>query len=53
VDSLGLIAPGKAADLVILQKDPLADIRNTRSIQAVMSRGRLYRPDSLRASPSW
>ncbi|HZI77586.1 MAG TPA: amidohydrolase family protein, partial [Gemmatimonadales bacterium] len=53
VDSLGLIAPGKAADLVILQKDPLADIRNTRSIQAVMSRGRLYRPDSLRASASW
>jgi len=53
VDSLGLIAPGKAADLVILRKDPLADIRNTRSIQAVMSRGRLYRPDSLRASPSW
>jgi imidazolonepropionase-like amidohydrolase len=53
VDSLGLIAPGKAADLVILQKDPLADIRNTRSIQAVMSRGRLYRPDSLRASPLW
>jgi imidazolonepropionase-like amidohydrolase len=53
VDSLGLIAPGKAADLVILQKDPLADIRNTRSIQAVMSRGRVYRPDSLRASPSW
>jgi imidazolonepropionase-like amidohydrolase len=53
VDSLGLIAPGKAADLVILQKDPLADIRNTRSIQAVMSRGQLYRPDSLRASPSW
>jgi imidazolonepropionase-like amidohydrolase len=50
VDSLGLIAPGKAADLVILTKDPLADIRNTRSIQAVMSRGKLYSPDSLRAS---
>lgn len=50
VDSLGLIAPGKAADLVILSKDPLADIRNTRSIEAVMSRGQLYNPDSLRAT---
>jgi imidazolonepropionase-like amidohydrolase len=50
VDSLGLIAPGKVADLVILKKDPLADIRNTRSIQAVMSRGHLYDPDSLRAT---
>ena len=29
VDSLGLIAPGKAADLVVLTRDPLADIRNT------------------------
>jgi imidazolonepropionase-like amidohydrolase len=50
VDSLGLIAPGKAADLVILTKDPLADIRNSRSIEAVMSRGQLYNPDSLRAT---
>ena len=49
-DSLGLIGPGKVADLVILHKNPLADIRNTRSIQAVMSRGQLYFPDSLRAS---
>jgi imidazolonepropionase-like amidohydrolase len=50
IDSLGLIAPGKAADLLILTKDPLVDIRNTRSIQSVMSRGKLYSPDSLRAS---
>jgi hypothetical protein len=35
---------------VILKKDPLADIRNTRSIQAIMSRGHLYNPDSLRSS---
>jgi imidazolonepropionase-like amidohydrolase len=50
VDSLGLIAPGKVADLVILTKDPLANIRNTQAIQAVMSRGQLYTPDSLRAN---
>ena len=50
VDSLGLIAPGKVADLLVLTKDPLADIRNTRSIEAVMSRGRLLDVDSIRAS---
>ena len=50
VDSLGLLAPGKVADLVVLTKDPLADIRNTRSIEAVMSRGRLLDADSIRAT---
>jgi imidazolonepropionase-like amidohydrolase len=48
VDSLGLIAPGKAADLVVLTRDPLADIRNTLSIDQVMVRGLLLRADSIR-----
>jgi len=33
---------GKTADLVLLDKDPLADIHNTRSIQAVVLSGKLY-----------
>ncbi len=49
VDSLGLIAPGKVADLVILSQDPLADIRNTLAIERVMSRGEMLEPDSIRA----
>jgi imidazolonepropionase-like amidohydrolase len=49
VDSLGLIAPGKAADLVVLTRDPLADIRNTLSIERVVIRGRMLSPDSIRA----
>jgi imidazolonepropionase-like amidohydrolase len=49
VDSLGLLAPGKVADLVILTRDPLEDIRNTLAIDRVMSRGSLISPDSLRA----
>jgi imidazolonepropionase-like amidohydrolase len=49
VDSLGLIAPGKVADLVVLRRDPLADIRNTLAIERVMSRGRMLSPDSIRA----
>jgi imidazolonepropionase-like amidohydrolase len=50
VDSLGLIAPGKAADLVVLKGDPLADIRNTQAVDRVMIRGRLLSADSIRAT---
>ena len=35
----GSIAKGKFADLLLLEKDPLEDIRNTRSIVSVLSRG--------------
>ena len=38
----GVLAPGKAADLVILSQDPTADIRNTRSIVWVMKAGKRY-----------
>jgi imidazolonepropionase-like amidohydrolase len=48
VDSLGLIAPGKAADLVVLTRDPLVDIRNALAIDRVMSRGVLLSADSIR-----
>lgn len=38
----GTIEVGQLADLVVLSSDPLADIRNTRSIQLVVKRGRVY-----------
>ena len=42
----GTIETGKRADLLMLEADPLADIRNTRRIAAVLVRGRLLtRPD--------
>ena len=37
---LGSIAAGRRADLVVLDRDPLADIANTRAIAGVMLRGR-------------
>ena len=45
----GTIAPGKVADLVLLDADPLADIRNTQKIQAVMLNGRLLDRKALDA----
>jgi imidazolonepropionase-like amidohydrolase len=42
LDSLGRVAPGQVADLVLLEADPLRDIRNTRRIAAVVANGRLY-----------
>jgi imidazolonepropionase-like amidohydrolase len=36
---LGLIAPGRHADLVVLDADPLADIGNVRRISRVMKAG--------------
>jgi imidazolonepropionase-like amidohydrolase len=50
VDSLGLLAPGKVADLIVLKRNPLVDIRNTRAIESVMTHGRMLNPDSLRAT---
>lgn len=41
-DDLGSIKAGKLADLVILDADPLKDIRNTDDVSHVMINGRLY-----------
>jgi hypothetical protein len=40
--SQGTIEVGKDADLVLLDADPLTDIRNTTKVRAVVSDGRLY-----------
>lgn len=44
LDSAGTIAAGKLADLVLLDANPLRDIRNTRRIAAVVANGELYDP---------
>jgi hypothetical protein len=40
-DSLGAVAPGKLADLVLLDADPLRDIGAIRRVRAVVANGRL------------
>jgi len=44
LDSLGTIAEGKIADLVLLGANPLLDIRNTRRVEVVIANGRLIVP---------
>lgn len=40
LDRLGTVEKGKFADLVLLDANPLEDIRNTRKIRAVVLNGR-------------
>ena len=44
---LGSLEVGKLADLQILEKNPLDDIRNTNTIRDVMKNGRLYDASTL------
>jgi imidazolonepropionase-like amidohydrolase len=46
---VGTIQAGRYADLVLLSKNPLADIENLESVQWVMKAGRIWRPGALRS----
>ena len=48
-DDLGTVAPGRLADLVLLDADPLVDITNTQRIRAVVLNGRLMDRPTLDA----
>ncbi len=44
---LGTLQPGKLADMVILNANPLEDIRNTRRIAFIVKSGVIYQPEQL------
>ena len=47
VPDLGSVAPGKLADLVVLDADPLADLANLSRGSYVLRDGRVFRPGEL------
>jgi len=44
---VGTVQQGMQADLVVLSSNPLAEIRNTRTIESVFLRGAQFRPSDL------
>jgi hypothetical protein len=43
----GTIEPGKLADLIMIDGDPLADIANTTKVRKVIANGRVFDVDQL------
>jgi imidazolonepropionase-like amidohydrolase len=46
-DEIGVIAPGRLADLVVLDADPLADVRNLAAVNTVVKDGKVFSPSAL------
>ena len=46
-DDIGVLAPGKQADIVAMVGDPLADIASTEKVDFVMRAGRIYRHKTI------
>jgi imidazolonepropionase-like amidohydrolase len=48
-EHLGTLAPGKGADFIVLDANPLDDIRNTRRISDVYLRGKKVNREAMAA----
>lgn len=50
-ERIGTIEKGKAADMLLLDADPLEDIRNVRRLRQVIARGRIVNTEALPDEP--
>jgi len=48
IADMGTLAVGKSADFIVLDRNPLDDIRNTRTIARVYLRGQLFDREAMR-----
>jgi cytosine/adenosine deaminase-related metal-dependent hydrolase len=46
-DQIGSLRSGKLADILVLEKNPLTDIRNTETVSMTMVNGRLFDTRSM------
>jgi adenine deaminase len=46
-DELGSIEVGKIADIIIINGDPIEDIKNTRNVKMIIKEGEFYDPMML------
>jgi hypothetical protein len=46
-DDVGSLESGKLADLIVMDKNPLADIHNSNSIRWVMKNGDMFEGDTM------
>jgi len=51
LDQFGTLEPGKFADLVVLDADPLQDMENMRKVSMVMKDGKTVEVDKLPRNP--
>lgn len=52
-DQYGQIAPGRDADIILIDGDPTADISTIRQVALVIKNNRLYNPKQLLQSQGW
>lgn len=51
-DDLGTLEPGKLADIVLLDRNPLEDIKNTQTVWQVIKGGWVFDPEKIRPPAS-
>ena len=51
LDAFGTLEPGKLADLIVVDADPLADIQNLKKLSLVVKEGKTIDTASLPTTP--